>query len=106
MGNAIVETMVYSIGIDFAFSVAHESMKSLVLSCFYIAIGVGVIVGSLIFMIFAKYMPFEQGNNPLYQSIVFLGITIANAVTFFCFADWTPVEEKTQGYETQQQSDF
>lgn len=77
--NAYVESTVYAYGLDFSFSVAHSSMKSLILAFFYAAIGIGVLCGGFIFMFFATYLPFDKGNNAMYQSIVFMAIKIGRA---------------------------
>jgi dipeptide/tripeptide permease len=94
--NAYVESTVYAYGLDFSFSVAHPSMKSLILAFFYAAIGIGVLCGGFIFMFFATYLPFDKGNNAMYQSIIFMAINFMNVVVFFFCADWTPVEPKSE----------
>merc|ERR1711964_126214 len=99
--NAYVESTVYAFGFDFSFSVAHPSMKSLILSIFYAAIGVGNLVAGALFQIFSKHMEFKVENNSMYQSVVFLAINVVNALIFFFFADWTPVESKLEKEKSQ-----
>jgi dipeptide/tripeptide permease len=99
--NAYVESTVYAYGLDFAFSVAHPSMKSMILAFFYAAIGIGVLCGGFIFMFFAAYLPFGSGNNAMYQSIVFMAINFTNVILFFCCADWTPIPPKSEDLEEQ-----
>jgi len=94
--SAYGETAIYSYGLDFSYSVAHPSMKSLILSFFYGSLGFGMMTGSLIFTAFANHMPFANGYNSCYQSIVFLGVCILNTVVFFFFSDWTPVQQKKE----------
>lgn len=92
--NDLTEALVYATGLDFAFSSAHESMKTLILSFFYCAIGFGTIAGGFIFLFFELTLPFKEGMNPFYQALTFLGVTIVNAVVFYVFADWTPLKNE------------
>jgi len=107
--------LIYATGVDYAYMVAHPEMKSTLLSLFYLALGSGQILSSVVYFIFDGTMKQELegpkghempvGYNGVYQGMIFTVLQILTLVLFYFTVDWEKLSPSTDDRDVESQSE-